>query len=247
MIANSLRAPEVIESDFERFLVHDRFEILSILRRLQVKSEPVTLNLDDGDFVLTILLAVNPDFEEMVFDCGSDPDANRKLMQAERLTLVANIDGIKVQFSVRRPDTTIFEGRPALRMRLPEIMLRLQRRDFYRIPASLACEIALDCDGRVRVLELRVVDLSLGGVAMVTDKAYVDFAVGQVLENCRIGLGTLGTLALDLEVKNLSAGKTRNGLHQSRIGCEFANLERAAETLISRYIGQKERERRSRE
>jgi c-di-GMP-binding flagellar brake protein YcgR len=245
MIANSLRAPEVIESDFERFLVHDRFEILSILRRLQARNEPVTLNLDDGEFVLTILLAVNPDFEEMVFDCSSDPGANRKLMQAERLTLVANIGGIKVQFNVRRPDTTIFEGRPALRMRLPEIMLRLQRRDFYRIPASLACETALDSDDKVRVLELRVVDLSLGGIALVTDKTYVEFTVGQVLENCRISLGTLGTLALDLEVKNVSEAKNRNGLRQSRIGCEFANLQRVAETLISRYIGQKERERRS--
>ena len=247
MTASTLRSPELIEEDFERFLVYDRFEILSILRRLQNKHEPVTMNLDSGDFVLTMVLAVNSDFEEMVFDCGSDADANRRLMRAERLTLVANLEGIKVQFSVRRPDTTIFEGRPALRMRLPNIVLRLQRRDFYRIPASLACEVALASGEKVRVLELRVADLSLGGVALVTDKTYVKFEIGQVLANCCMALGTQSTLSLDLLVKNLSEEYNRNGQRQLRIGCAFANLDRASETQVSRYIGQKERERRSRE
>ena len=246
MSASSIRAPESLEAGLDRFLVHDRFEILSILRRLQLKHEPVTLNIDGAGFTLTILLAVNPEFEELVFDCGNDPAANRGLMQAERITLVANIDGIKVQFSARSLDATIFEGRPALRMRLPDIVLRLQRRDFYRIPASLPCEIALDCAGKVHVFEMRVADLSLGGVALVTDKAFAKFEVGQLLQNCHIGLGSLGTLALDLEVKNMSESKTRTGLHQVRIGCEFSDLSRITETMVSRFIGQKEREQKSR-
>jgi c-di-GMP-binding flagellar brake protein YcgR len=244
MSTSSLRAPELIEEDFERFLVHDRFEILALLRRLQVKHEPVTMNIDGEACALTILLAVNPDFEEMVFDCGSDSNVNRRLMQADRVTLVANLDGIKVQFSARRPDATIFEGGPALRMRLPDLVLRLQRRDYYRIPASLACEVAIECEEKVRVLELRVADLSLGGVALVTDKTYAKFEIGQILENCRVSMGTLGVLSLDLEVKNLSDTKSRNGQRQLRIGCGFSNLSRQTEGMISRYIGQKERERR---
>lgn len=246
MSTSAMRVPELDEEDFERFLVHDRFEIISILRRLQAKREQVTLNMDGQGFVLTVLLAVNPDYEEIVFDCGRDAESNRRIMQAERMTLVANIDGIKVQFSARGADPTVFEGRPALRMRLPDLVLRLQRRDFYRIPASLTCEATMECEGKVRVLELRVTDLSLGGLALVTDKTYVKFEPGQVLPNCRVNLGTLGRLDLDLEVKNVCDVRARNGMRQTRIGCGFPHLPRDMETLVSRYIGQKERERRMR-
>lgn len=246
MNTDALQGPEQVEEDFDRFLVHDRFEIISILRRLQASRQQVTLNIEGHGFVLTVLLAVNPDYEEIVFDCGRDPDSNRRIMQAERMTLVANIDGIKVQFSARGADPTVFEGRPALRMRLPDLVLRLQRRDFYRIPASLTCEVTVACEEKVRALELRVTDLSLGGLALVTDKAYVKFEQGQLLTNCRVNLGALGLLALDLEVKNVCDVRARNGMRQTRIGCGFSRLPRDMENLISRYIGQKERERRMR-
>ena len=246
MTTSTLRGPELAEEDFERFLVHDRFEIISILRRLEAKREQVTLSVDGETHALTVLLAVNPDYEEIVFDCGREAESNRRVMQAERVTLAANIDGIKVQFSSRGADPTVFEGHPALRMRLPDLVLRLQRRDYYRVPASLTCEAAVECEGKVRVLEMRVTDLSLGGVALITDKTYVKFAPGEILQNCRMGLGTLGVLAPDLEVKNVCEVRARNGARQVRIGCRFAGLERDMESMISRYIAQKERDRRLR-
>jgi len=242
--APSLRSPEPVDEDFERFLVHDRFEILSILRVLQSEIEPVTLNVDGEGFTLTVLLAINPEFEEVVFDCGSDPEGNRRILRAERVTMVANTGGIKVQFSAKGADATVFEGRPALRMRLPDILLRLQRRDYYRIPGSLACDVAVDFEGKVRVLALRVVDLSLGGIALLADGAPTAFEVGDILRNCSIALGKLGRLAFDLRIQNKCQARTRSDLRQLRIGCGFENLSQPMGMLLSRYIGQQERERR---
>jgi len=239
-------APELLEQDFERFLVHDKLEIVSILRGLQAAREQVSMHWDGDGFALTLLLAVNPEFEEMVFDCTNDPEANRRLMKSERITLVSVTGGVKVQFTARHPDTTIFEGHPALRMRLPELLLRLQRREFFRVPASLSCQVAVESEGKVRVLELRVADMSLGGIALVTDKTCLELECGQVLENCHINLGALGALTVSLTVGNFSETTTRSGNRQQRIGCSFGKLPRNMETIVSRYIAQVERERRAR-
>lgn len=244
MSIRSIRAPEPIGEEFERFLTYDRLEIMSILHKLQSRHEHITLNWEGGGFMLSMLLAVNPEFEELVFDCGRDPAANRTLMRAELVTLVAVSDGIKVQFSSGGPDTTVFEGRPALRMRLPEFVLRLQRRDYYRVAASLPCQVTIEDAGVVRVLEMRAADLSLGGVALVTDKTYVHIVPGVVLENCLVDLGPVGTLTANVTVRSLSEARMRNGARHLRIGCEFVGLPHPMETLVSRFIGQAERAHR---
>jgi c-di-GMP-binding flagellar brake protein YcgR len=243
--AVSIRSPECVDAEVERFLLRDRLEIVSLLRRLQASREPVTLIPDGQEYVPSTLLAVNPDLDELVFDCVRDANANRRLVQAKEVTLVASLDGIKLQLSIHGPDATVFEGRPALRLRFPQEMLRLQRREYYRVPASLTCEMAVECGESVRVLEMRVADLSLGGAALVTANPLVQFRTGQLLRKCHIGLGDLGSLLLTLEVKSVCESATRNGGRHLRIGCEFEAMPGAQQAIVSRYIGQMERERRA--
>lgn len=242
----ALHMPEPIEHDLERFLVHDKRELVSILRRMATENVSVSVHWDEGaGLALTMLLAVNPDFEEMVFDCANDPDSNRRLLRADRLTLIAMVDGVKVQFSARHVEPTCWEGRPALRMRLPDLLLRLQRREYFRVPVPLLCQCAIEDEGKVRVLELRVADLSLGGVALASERAALNLEIGDELENCRIGMGRLGTLHVNLLVRNVIESETRSGQKHVRLGCTFTNLSRASENLVARYIAQIERERRS--
>ena len=242
----SLRAPEALDEDLERYLVYDHLEIVATLRRLAAAREPQSVHWDGNDsFALTALLAINPDFQELVLDCLGDARANHRLLASEELSVVATMDGVKIQFSAPRAEATVFEGRPALRVRLPDFMLRLQRRETYRVRAPLSCELALEVDGRLCVLELRVADLSLGGVALVTDRAYLKIEPGRLIDNCRIGLGGVGTLAARLEVRNVMESRNRSGARQLRLGCRFVNLPGTMEALVARYIAQLERNRRA--
>jgi len=242
----SLRAPEALGEELDRFQVHDRLEIAAVLRRLLAAREPLSVHWDGNDsFALTALLAVEPQQEALVLDCLGDARANRRLLESEELSLVATLDGVKIQFSAPRAEVAVYEGRAALRLRLPEFLLRLQRRESYRVRVPLACELALEIDGRLCVMELRVADLSLGGVALVSDRAYLNIEPGRVIDNCRIALGGLGTLAARLEIRNVMESRGRNGLRQLRLGCRFVNLPGAMEALIARYIGQLERNRRA--
>lgn len=246
MIAAQAHLPEVVEEDFARYAVHDRLEIVSMLRKLAARRQQLTVSWGGTEFALTVLLAVNPDFEEIVFDCGRDPQANRAILAAGHITLSANMDGVRVQFMALHADPTVFEGLPALRMRLPDLVLRVQRRESFRVPANLTCQLAIDNLDAVRILELRVADMSLGGLALVSDKSYIQLDGGQLLESCHLDLGALGPLAVALEVRNLAEIATRKGLNHLRIGCQFVNLSRSTESLISRFIAQKDRERLTR-
>jgi c-di-GMP-binding flagellar brake protein YcgR len=242
----SARSPEALGGDLERFLVDERLEIVATLKRLLAAREPLSVHWDGNDsFALTALLAVNPDFEELVLDCLGDARANQRLLQSEELSIVATMDGVKIQFSAPRAETTVFEGRPALRVRLPNLMLRLQRREAYRVRAPLSCELALEVDGRLCVLELRVADLSLGGIALVTDRDYLNVMPGKLIDNCRVGLGGIGTLATRLEVRNVMESRGKSGARQLRLGCRFVNLPGTMETLVARYIANLERSRRA--
>lgn len=93
------------------------------------------MQFGDGsqDFLATTLLDVNPEFEELVFDCGSDPVANGRLQRAESLEFVTALEQIRIQFSTHAAEPTIHERLPALRVRLPESIVRLQRREYFRV------------------------------------------------------------------------------------------------------------------
>ena len=217
----------------ETLTVHDRLEILATLRRMATGADPVAIQWNQGgSMALSALLCVNPDFEEMVFDYPADADTSHGLLQAEGIQIIGTLDGVRVELSAQRAAPTVHDGRPALRMRLPESMVRVQRRQHDRVQPSLTCEFARDVGGRVRVYELRVVDLSLGGVGLSSEKNDLDVQAGDLLENCRINLDRSVALVVSLEVKNLAPG---------RIGCKFTKLGRSVELSLARYIAKMER------
>src|SRR5206468_6010297 len=73
-------------SEFERYQVHSRLEIVAILRSLIEHRSLVTVSFGGrDDFIVSALLAVNPDFEELIIDHGADPATNVRLLQAPRL------------------------------------------------------------------------------------------------------------------------------------------------------------------
>jgi flagellar brake protein len=210
----------------ETLTVQDRVEILSTLQRMAAGRDPVALHWNQGvSMALSTLLSINPDFEEMVFDCPADPDANRGLLQTEGIRIMGTLDGVRIELSARRAAPTVHDGRPALRMRLPESMVRIQRREHSRVRPPLTCEFAHDLRGRVRVYELRVVDLSVGGVGLSSEDNEIDVQVGDLLENCRINIEP--PLVVGLEVMNLAP---------ERIGCRFTKLGRSVELALARYI-----------
>lgn len=239
-------APGAAAEDLERYQLYSRIEILALLRVLIERRAPITVRFDGGeDFIVSALLAVNPDFEELVFDAAAQEAANRRLLAAPRLVFSASLDGVRIQFATQRAAPTTFEALAALRVRVPDMVLRLQRRDHFRIAPPLARPLELDAPdpagGRVK---LRVLDISCGGLAVAIAPPGVALQTGELLRGCCVELPEGARIVFDAEVRSVEPGRAPGGA--SRCGLRFVNLPGRALTALQRYILRLDRERRAR-
>jgi flagellar brake protein len=241
---------ELMEADdYRDYLLHNSTEIQFVLRGLIRSGELITAYFDEGcDFLLTALLAV--DDGGLVLDYGASAAMNRKALEATRLTLIGTHDKVKIQFSLTGVEEATFNGKAVLRAPLPEKVLRLQRREYYRLTAPIArplkCLLTVEREGKKRTIEAQVVDISGGGVAVMTAPTGIDLSVDQQFDCCQIELPDVGTVVTGLRVRSVFEVTLRNGTQVKRCGCQFVDLPRSMVSLVERYIMKVERERKAR-
>lgn len=243
-------SPLVEPRNFAKFLVYGKKDILAILKRLQDDVSLITMFFDSGrELLLTSLIAA--DEENLVLDFGADSSTNRKALAADKLFCVASQGKVRIQFELGRLTQIDFEGSSAFRAALPASVLRLQRRDFFRlampVTRPLKCTMPVtDADGTVQFVATNVVDLSGGGLAMTVPKG-MTFERDMEFPDCSIELPEIGNIAMTIVVRNVFEVELRSGAHITRAGCEFVKPNGVALTLIQRYIMKVERERKARE
>ena len=255
--AGSEPAPPVFEleqaDDYSRFLLHSKSEILAVLRTLIQKGSMITVHFDQGrSFLLTSVIALNANNREFVLDVGSNDEMNRRALLADKLIFTTIVDKVKVQFSLNKLSSTQSDGRPALLAKVPDSLLRLQRREFFRLSTPVAnpvklCTTITCADASERQVELPLMDISGGGVGLTATPEQAElFQRGDTLSDCKIALPDEGLLVATICVRNLFDVTSRSGSHFLRIGCEFVDLPASRLTLIQRYITRVERERKAR-
>jgi flagellar brake protein len=247
-VAHSLLEP----TEYKQYLLRTKNEILFILRGLLASIDHVTIYFNEGhDFLLSAIIQVDED--GLTLDYGGNTEANSRALAAEKLYCVTTHDKIRVQFVLRGLRQIDYQGRPAFRAALPESVLRLQRREYFRLTTPIAhpirCQIPVMKEGGLSTTTMaaNVVDISGGGLAMMVPPVGLIFSSGDVFENCRIELPDVGIVITSLEVRNVFDVTLRTGTQVARAGCQFANLPGPMLTLIQRYIIKVERERKARE
>jgi c-di-GMP-binding flagellar brake protein YcgR len=238
--------PEPDSPELERFTVYARVEIIAVLRQILEHGVLVTAYCDGSEsFAVTALLAVNPEFEEIVFDSASDQLAQRRLLAAESLTFVTFVNQVKLQFRTHAAQPNLFEGKPAFRVRLPEAMLRLQRRDAFRVRTPLArpahCLVPYSEDGK-QYEKLRMIDISVGGMALLTYPEKFDLAAGSTIEACFLDLPGVGSVGVGVRVRHIDV--LPRDQNARRVGCEFVSLAPQARMMLQRYVNQLDAEHR---
>jgi flagellar brake protein len=227
--------------------VHSRVEIAFILRAIMKSGALVTAYFGRAkDFVVTAILEVDADRQRVILDSGSNPQLNEKLLRGQQLTVASTQDGVKVEFEVQRIEAASFEGRLAFDIPFPESLIKLQRREYYRLLAPLLqplkCQIPA-ADGSL--VDTTVGDISLGGVSLMGEHPGLELEAGQVFEGCRIVLPDVGSVTAALLVRNSFPLTLKNGAVTRRTGCAFVELSANQEAMIQRYIIRLERERRA--
>ncbi|MDX2218597.1 MAG: flagellar brake protein [Burkholderiales bacterium] len=240
-------------AELDPYRIGDRCEVLGLLRSIQHQRCPVTVYFNQGtDFFQSMLIAVNPRFEELIFDIGNDVQFNARLEAARDATFVTRDHEVRVQFSSGQVELVLMDGQPAFRVPVPPSVVRLQRRNFYRIATPVANPLlirvpdASGLSGFSGRVSCRVLDLSCGGASILVPDDRLAARVDERFDDCVLELGPDGDIHLTLEVRHAAEERSGGKLRGIRLRCRFRSLGESGEQAIQRYVRRLEIERRER-
>lgn len=244
---------ELLEADnYSQFLVHNEREIRQLLRQIVAHKALVSIYPNrSGIFGLSSLVQVPDSGTRILLDAVGDSELSARLLQAKTCIGITQLDNVKIQFEMGPLTLVEFEGGLAYSTALPKSLLRLQRREYFRLTAplshSLRCQIPLEQpEGRTRWVEAKIVDISCGGLSIVAPPTDVIFDLDKEFQGCRIALPDSSPITTTIKVRNLFRVTQRNGVEVVRAGCQFLGLNGAQENTINRYILRVERDRAAR-
>jgi flagellar brake protein len=227
----------------DRYFLSGRMEILNCLNDLIRSHENVAVYFNQGNsFILTTLLEAG--VEHLLFDLGGDEAANRRLERTQGCVMVAVHGGIRIQFSAQEaPERFSWGGAEAFKVPLPVKIVRLQRREAYRVELAVSKPVLARVTGDDGLLlcELPIHDLSVGGLGLhatgstgltIGDEIDVTFSLGKAKPvRCRAQVRHITTIGHSSRHPNI------------RVGLCFTDLPISLSAKIQRYILQVEHQR----
>ena len=234
--------------DWHDYEVASRREIVSLLRQIGEHNQLIRLLIrGEADVCVTSILAVDEDSNTLVLDRSVDPAQNQRMTGAARAKCETTLDKIRILFGAANLAPTVWRGEPALRADIPPTLIRLQRREYYRMPTPVSnpvralIPVLIEAGGGMGVFPLH--DISVGGIALLDSKLQLGTGIGRVIEGCRIELPEIGPIATSLEIRNSLDLTLLNHKTTRRIGCQFVDISRSGLAAVQRYITKLERER----
>ena len=230
------------------YTVESRREIIALLRGIREKKQLVRLAvMGESDVCVTSVLEVDPDTDSVLLDCSVDRSQNRRMVEAKRVAFESTLDKIRIMFNSETLTETTHDERPALRMDIPESLIRLQRREFYRMETPVGNPVKVSVrtnEGETYVLPLA--DISCGGIAILDNLHQLGDDNRQTFEHCVIEVPDIGNVTTSLQVRNHIEINLLNGKTSRRVGCQFVNISRGNLAAVQKYITKLERERNAR-
>jgi c-di-GMP-binding flagellar brake protein YcgR len=227
------------------FRVADPAELLRLLKQLRDGSVPVTLSGPQGVAVSSQLWSVDAAQRRISFSADADSVHMQRLAQCDEAVAVAYLDSVKLQFELGGLLLVHGQGSCALRALLPGVLYRFQRRTGFRVRTfeRLAPQAQLRHPSMPDMrLSLRIVDVSVGGCALVLPDDVPTLQPGSRLAGVRITLDSDTGFDAALRLQHVSA--LHGGGQGVRLGCEFIELEGQAQRALQRYIDHTQQRRR---
>lgn len=234
--------------DFE---ISSRREIIALLRNISEKNQLIRMLIHgEADVCVTSILEVDPEGNSVILDRSINREQNERILKASRISFETTLDKIRILFGGGSVTETMFENGPALKIDLPATLVRLQRREFYRMatpvsnPVRAIIPMPEELGGGSSIFPLS--DISCGGIAILDNKLVLGNTIGNNYEDCRIDLPDIGMVTATLQIRNSLDLTLLNNKSNRRLGCHFIDISRGNLAMVQRYITKLERERNAR-
>lgn len=222
----------------EQFLVENRIGIVQKLKQLAKNNCMVTATFNGGSQTMnTAIIEVIRDMDLIALDYGPNEAMNQLMLQAERIIFTSELEGVDAQFTATSITKAKFQGQPVFAIPIPDSMLWIQRREFYRVRVPLGVPAHIELANEIGGIDkYSILDVSAGGLAIHDEHYRLNLDNGILLDKCKLVLPEHGTAEISLEVRNrfpVNRSKREAG---QRLGCAFINLNMSFGAIIQRYI-----------
>jgi flagellar brake protein len=240
-----LDAMAAAHGGLEDFRLKAGSEIATLLRLLQEGNVELNLNAPHGTVYPTTLWTADAARGLLSFAAEPSDPQLQSLLDGDEATVVAYLEDIKIQFDVDNLVLVHGPGGCALSAAYPDEVYRFQRRTGYRVrPIPRETPLA-----RLRHptlpdmrLALRVLDLSIGGCALLLPDDVPALPVGVLINGVQIELDLQTRFETSLRLHHVTA--IQADARGVRLGCEMVGASHDAERALQRYIEQTQKRRR---
>lgn len=232
-----------------QFLKQNPLAVLNVLRDLQQANAALRVSWSSRQFISRIL---NVSQQQLIIDFGSREEDNNAALSAKNLSMVAETNGAKIEFSVPQMQVENYQGLPAFVMPIPPAVWFIQRREYFRIPAPLyppyyGCATLPD----KKTLRFRLFDLSLGGMGALLDAPPPETLLpGMEIKELELDMGQWGRFRFDVQLLAISERKVVDSKNETivtpRLSFRFLYMNPVLERSLQRIIFSLEREARER-
>lgn len=232
--------------DLSLYQVNSRREVIALLRSIGERNQLVRMLINHGnDTIVTSILKIDETNNTVLLDCAPTAVMNQRVLDSEKLSFETVLESIRILFTSPPAQSCIYENLPAFIIPLPDSVIRLQRREFYRVPTPYTnpvyCTIPLKVEDQIIPVITTLHNISGGGLSIVDDKKQLDATFGHIYENCRVDLPG-GAVTLTLQIRNLLEVTLTNGKSINRLGCAFVNPSNGTLGAVQKYITKLERD-----
>lgn len=237
-----MTTPEATPEDLR---VASAAEIAGYLQQLQRDGSGIMLSGPPGLSLASRICALDTAADVLGLEIGTDPEGiSQALVAGGEITAVAYLGTIKLQFELEGPVLVSGDQGAVLRSTLPTRLYRFQRRQSFRVqPAGSIYPRVIVPGGEQHGRALRVLDLSIGGLALALPADTSPLPIGQVAEGLVLELDRITALRVSLLPHHASpiAGDEQ-GMRQ--LGCAFVELDTNAGRALQVYVDQTQKRRR---
>ncbi len=239
-------AHSLSEDEEDPFVITAPLEIRGLLRSIKRSKALLRMYVKgDGVSAVTTILEINPRDHTLIIDNAPDELVNRRLLSAEQVEFETSLDKVQIHFSSSQLQACLQADQPALRLEIPTLMRRIQRREYYRVETPVTdpprCIFTLDNEGSPAKVSLPIKDMSAGGLALIDNNHVLDTDWGTLYQDCVLELPQIGEVEASLRVVQYKDESLPGGKERRLVGCKFFNPSSALQVKVQNYISGLER------
>lgn len=212
-------------------------EVLALLRQLQREHIRVGLGTPEGASLHAPLIEVDPGLGGLCFQVrGNEPELEA-LQRSDEVLALAYLDSIRLEFELGPLLLVKGADQVTLRAPLPPLLYRFQRRQAFRVQplGSNYPRVQLRHPQWPEMpLQLRVLDVSVTGLALLLPPDVPEIVAGQSLAGVQVELERDSHFEATLKLQHVSSGGTHD--QGIRLGCAFTALPTGAERALQNFI-----------